>query len=757
MNEINAAVVLRSAAPAKVVSVKGPPMRVVACACAGEHLVARTEEGIVYAIGKNADGEIGPEIGESAEGFAKVAVLEMAEVREVCTGEKFTAMITVDGDVVVRGALSGVGNGKEEVFGEFVAPRGMAAGKEVMTFVEERNRVCVWTGETRRFVEVKGDNVVLTEVNDECCVALTGDGKVMVLNLDGGDEFVQVDAGFKVKTVYKSEKVFYFQSFGNDICLFENGVVEPVSLPCDLDVVGIQKINDLTAFLDSAGRITYTGKYGQRKKNCEIPLPDFKVSSFCACEKFIMFFRGVPKCPKSAPPIKYHCAVIDELLIRRNHERYHLIGFDSDNSYTREKNFYHSPFEFLNPDLTIEFKNFTDKTICFTSSNKIISITSDFDGGFRYNFIKNDIVTTESGVNARFIGFYEGRVWVKLLSSKYVFSPVDPSLLTIKERPGHKLYTCVVDDQLSKIDITPSFCEKFGYSIGDLIWYPKKGIVKFIGIYANKYVFMNYADFSLFSSEIMPFKLIRTFNDKNQHFRNVLTSKGKNVKLNVCCKKCIFYPGDRVYSTKLGDSTFLGVDEEGNSYIQSDEMKMADIEAKREKICNLKLLRRIGIKAEREVMVNGKKITISISAESRYNDAMPADVIYFNDTYARVVGIAKNALIAEPINRDNKDLFLVNFPFEIVYRSNILTGKNSYFIENGSPAFDISLLYPGDIVQINDETTEYIFKGINRNGLTFIDTQSNHSINLTFTPLILSDSFKVIKRHAFRSSIYTSQ
>lgn len=757
MNVRQASLIFHSLPQIKVENIVGKETHVVATACAGTHFLVLTKEGIPYAFGNNENGEIDPELDGCLECFTKLILPKSVRIREICTGLKFTAFILDNGNVMVNGVLYNVGEKKKRVFDEFLAPRGMSSGNNVLTFVDKRSRVNIWTSEYQKSIKLKNYNVVLTSVNDKNCVVLTGNGKILVLNLSEGKEFMEIEIDSPVKTVFKSDDMFHFQLYDDNVYLYENNKWKIMSVSCDLTIVDIQRINDLTIILDSSGKITYTEKIGQKKKNCLVPLPDFIVSSFYACSKFIIFFQGTPKMPKSAPPIKYHCCSFDELLIDEQGSKIHLLGFDSDNSYTREKNFYHPPFEYFSPDFLIEFKNYHDKIIGFTNNDRMICIFSNFKRSFRFNLIKDDIVKTKSGVEAKFIGFAEGRIWLHPFNSKYVFSPADISTLSVIKRPDHILSERIVDGKLSNVDVTPSFCEQFGHSIGDLIWYPKKGIVQFVGILSNRYVFMDYCNFSLFSSEIANYKLIRTFNDKISHNRNVLTSKGKIVKLNLCCKKYIFYPGDRVYSSELGDAIFLGTDEDGNSYIQSDEMKMADIEAERVSIHTLKLLRRFGIKAEREVMVNGEKTTISLSVESRYKNVIPTDIIQVNNIYARVVGISKDSIIAEPINGNNTNLFKVNDQFEIIYRFDILTGENLYFIENGSPAYDVSLLYPGDTVLINDDPTKFLFKGIGRAGLLFINTNTKQSFNLPFSPLILSDSFKVLERYAFRSSIYTSK
>ncbi|OHT09166.1 hypothetical protein TRFO_22089 [Tritrichomonas foetus] len=569
-----------------------------------------------------------------------------------------------------------------------------------------------------------------------------------------------------------------------------NEIISPITVPIYSQTIHTEIINNVLVRLDGEGNLNVTSPLGRVLPGRRLQLPQFKVSCFSATPQFIIAFAGLdPIMPIRSVPEKYHCCANDQLLISDGDEKYNLLTFDADHSYFNPNNKLHhdkndsshksnkkyknernskndellnSNFNekkkvydtydfatsfFVSPSASVIFANNKDRMIYYTYNNKVISPGTDSERSFVFNLIPGDTVETPSGVVATFIGFDDDRVWLKPSKSRCIYSIEDPYQLRVVNRPGHSIIEAIVDGYPSVIDVTPEFCQKFGYSCNDLVWLSRKGIVQFIGLFSNKYVFLDFSDFTLFTSEIMKFELIRTMNPDAPHTRFITTAEGDLIELDICGKGKIFLPSDRV-SSEYGDATFLGTDKNGNAYVQSDEMRFQEIAGAKTDIRKLKLIRRIGLSASRQIKLNDKKkIMVSVSIYDRMNGLMAADIIQSDGIKGKVVGVSSDEkLYAKTL--DGSRVFEVAFNAKLLYRADILSGENSDFVEVGSPAFEVSMLLPDDIVRINGQK-EYIFVGIGRSGLYFVDTKTNETFSTSFSPLVMDDAFQVISRTVY--------
>jgi hypothetical protein len=309
-----------------------------------------------------------------------------------------------------------------------------------------------------------------------------------------------------------------------------------------------------------------------------------------------------------------------------------------------------------------------------------------------------------------------------------------------------------VDGVGTSVDVTEECYE--GRSVGDLLWVPERGIVGVVGIAYGRPVFVDFSDYSLFNSKAYAFEVIRTFNREVSHTRTVITAEGGVVELDVCSANWIFHPSDRVFSREFGNATFLGIDRHGNAYIQSDEMRVAGIQAAKADIKKLRLVRRIGIGAERTIQLSSNlSVRVSLSVYDRVNDFIADDIVKYDRDLYRVLGVDVEGqkIYGELLRGEQKVVVLDGLNMELIYRADILSGKHAEIAEVGSPAFEVSCMVPNDVVRINGK--DFVFRGVGRSGPVFIDLSTDECLVTSFSSLVLLESFQVRERTAFIGSV----
>jgi hypothetical protein len=433
-----------------------------------------------------------------------------------------------------------------------------------------------------------------------------------------------------------------------------------------------------------------------------------------------------------------------------------MLALDSQTVFVTEGGFFRKLSEFTeyfrSPEATVKIRDEPERQLYYTRTGRLILPEIDPEESFAFNFLVGDTVQTPSGVKARFVGCQDGVVWIRPLESRCVFSVLDSRSLVCRARPGNEIYHVTIDGEPAILDRTPSFCEQFGRSVGDLIWFPRRGIVEVVGLYSNKFVFLDFSDNALFSSDPYHFMLVRAKNKKLSYHRTILTAEGETVILNVCGQNAIFQPADRIVG-EYGGGTFLGSDGK-RSFVQFDEMRVHEIDGCQVDIAKIELTRRIGMKTVRDITVDGRRLSVSISARDRVADLIPDDIIRCGVDLHRVVGIGteEGKVFARPLG--GGEVIDVANPanVELVYRADILSGKRSEAGEVGSPAFEVATLVPNDLVEI-DGRRKVIFKGIGRSGPTFLDPDTNELFSTSFSALVMPESFVVLERTLFTPAV----
>jgi hypothetical protein len=128
---------------------------------------------------------------------------------------------------------------------------------------------------------------------------------------------------------------------------------------------------------------------------------------------------------------------------------------------------------------------------------------------------------------------------------------------------------------------------------------------------------------------------------------------------------------------------------------------------------------------------------------------MAVDIVRNRGEYLRLVGMAANPsrVFATALSGSEKGAReIVVVPGDLVYRADIL-GRAAGLAECGSPAFEISNLVPGDIVEVSGK--KVTFRGLTDGGTFFVDEENGRVHRATFAPLVMVDAFKVVSRVAF--------
>lgn len=782
-------------------SIKGYPLSPIACACSVTHFIILDRDSNCYGFGVNKEKQIDPKLPDIISSFTKLEIMQNQTVREIAAGDKFSAFLLNNGWIVVHGQFYESEKGVA-IFKQFKAPRGLSSRKGILSFAEKKENIIIMTENNKYKYRINGYSIIKTAVGNDKIFALSANGVLFKMNIGKHSVFQQMKINFPVLTMFVSLNSLIISDYQHKI--YERSKNKNISIisPLYSQNVNAERSGNYLIRLDSKGYLSLTTPLGRPLPFRPFQVPTFKVSCFASNSEFLIAFKGDPVLPIRCAPERFYCCANHQLIITDKDYQYNLLVFDAENSYflvnndTEEESSEKSNtdeseedgvVESSNDESDIEDKNIKPNTkiydtqqlvtnyfisptstvclaknkssiIYYTPSSYVIFPDTDMKKSFMFNLIPGDVVETPSRVGAKFIGFDDGRVWLQPSQTRCVYSIDDPYKLKVCSRKGHTLVNAVVDGSQSVVDITESFCRTFGYNCGDLLWYRGRGIVQFVGVLSNKLVLLDFSGFSLFTSEIVKYKVIRTMyhgNDSKNPInltRMVTTSEGEVVELDICGVGKIFMPGDRVSCEEYGDSTFLGTDKSGNSYIQSDEMRLHEIEAvKLKSIKKLKLIRRIGMSAKRTIKLSdGSSVTVSLSTNDRAgSNFMAGDFILSDGIRGKVIGIDTKTKKVYAHSLENEDsIFEIAINANLLYRADILSGENSDFVEVGSPAFEVSNLMPDDVVKINNKNV-YRFIGIGRSGLYFVDTKTDEIFATSFSPLVMTDGFEIVSRTIF--------
>lgn len=727
--------------------VRGPHRNPIACAASSDHFVVLDDRGTCYGLGDNKHGKLHKNFPQKVERFSVISFPKDFSIREVAVGAKFSAFVTTTGIIIFHGKFYKCTDGFKAL-SRARAPRGLSANSKYVAFCGNSSSVFLFGRDSMCQMKIRGENVIKTCLTENDLIVLTSFGNVYRGEIDDSNvELQKISIDFPVLTIFSSlDRLFVVN---RKWVVYDNELHE-IDLPYLSNLIHIGAFDD-----ENILRLDHTGKLQSSGKT---PLPEFEVSCFSCFDGGFVAFHGHPKLetPIFAPPVDLWPICGSAFIVKGRNLKLQLLAVDAYNAYFKElDNSYGLTSELqkhlVSPSIHVRSSKEKERPLYYTPSGRLVFPAVDGKSTFAFNCLTGDIVETPGGVKAKFVGFTGNDVWLQTTDSRCVSGFSDPPKLRVLERPGHQLITAQVDGMSAVVDVTPSFVKQFGRAIGDLVWFPMRGIVRIVGMAANKFVFLDFSDYSLFSSDIYNYLLIRTDDKDVSRTRDIVTTDGEIIELDVCSSGRIFQPGDRVMC-EFGDATFIGTDSNGHCYVQSDEMRVSEIQGARVDISNLKLMRRIGMKATRRVTLdNNQNLILSLSVFDRVNEFFADDIITTNDKLCRIIGIDKqhHAIYAKPL--EGGDIFKVNTPATLVYRADILGGRHSDVIEVGTPAYELSALVPNDLVRVNGEK-EYIFKGIGRSGLIFADPKTRECFATSYAPLVMPDSFEVLKRSAFVSA-----
>ncbi|KAK8860407.1 hypothetical protein M9Y10_012072 [Tritrichomonas musculus] len=789
-------------------SIKGYPLSPIACACSVTHFIILDRDSNCYGFGINKDKQIDKKLPDTVSAFTKLEIIPNQTVREISAGDTFSAFILNNGWIVIHGQFY-ESEDDVAIFKNFYAPRGLSSQKGILSFAEKKENVIIMTENSKYKYRIKGYSIIKTAVSKDSVFALSANGVLFKMKIGKHSIFQPLKINFPVLTMFVSSNSLIFSDYNYKIYERSNDDKNiPIISPLYSQIVNAERSGNYLVRLDSKGYLSLTSPLGRPLAYKPFQVPSYKVSCFASNSEFLVVFRGDPVPPIKCAPQRFHCCSNYQLLISDGDIHYDLLAFDSENSYFRidsklkkkpdeeaseddresnnssdehsnedsedEENSRNNEFKELNTKIydtqsfVTDFFTSPTATVClakdkksiiyYTPSSSVIYPDADVKKSFMFNLLPGDIVETPSHVVAKFIGFDDGRVWLQPSKTRCVYSIDDPHKLKVCSRKGHTLVNAIVDGSSSVVDTTESFCRSFGHCCGDLLWYRGRGIVQFVGVLSNKLVLLDFSSFSLFTSEMLKYEVIRTMynGDDSDNMisttRTITTAEGEVVDLDICGVGKIFMPGDRVSSEEYGDSTYLGTDKNGNSYIQSDEMRLHDITAVKVKsIKKLKLIRRIGMSAKRTIKLpDGSSVTVSLSTNDRAgSNFMAGDFILSDGIRGKVIGIDTTTKKVYARSLENEDsIFEIAINANLLYRADILSGENSDFVEVGSPAFEVSNLMPDDVVRINNKNV-YRFIGIGRSGLYFVDTKTDEIFATSFSPLVMTDGFEIVSRTIF--------
>ena len=726
--------------------INGPRVSPFSSAASADHIVVLDDRGVCYGYGSNSHYKLHRDFSEKVSRFTRIRFPREFAVREVAAGEKFSVFVTTSGIVIFHGKFYKCEDGFN-AFAKVHAPRGLSTNSKYAAFCGNSSSVFVFSRDSRCVAKVRHENVIKTAMTDTDIIVLTALGNVYRGEIDDSEVvFEMVVTGFPVLTVFSSLDSFFVVN--REWQIFDSEM-KPVSTPYMSQTQQIGRVEGAIVRLDGSGKLSSTGP---------VELPGFDVACFVCVENGFVAFKGKPKLESVivAPPADLWPICSSAFVLKRRTMKLQLLAVDSRTAYFKDDEKHYGltmdlQKHLVSPDVSVKSIKEKDRMLYYTPAGRLVFPVVDNRLMFEFNLLTGDVVETAQGVKGTFVGATGKDIWLKPTDSRCVCAFADSEQLKGLKRPGHELMTALVDGVSVVVDVTPSFVKEFGRAIGDLVWFPRRGIVGVVGMAANKFIFLDFSDYSLFSSETYHYKLIRTDCLDVDHTRSIVTTQGEVIELNVCSVGAIFQPGDRVLS-EYGDATFLGTDSDGNCYVQSDEMRVADVQGARADITKLRLMRRIGMKATRRFTTQDRKeVVLSLSVFDRVDDLFADDIIMTGDRLCRIIGIEKEtkSIYAQPMEKG--DIFKVTTPATLVYRADILGGRHSDVVEVGTPVYELTFMVPNDLVRVNGEK-EYIFKGIGRSGPIFSDPKTQECFTTSYSALVMSDSFEVVKRSAFITS-----
>ena len=667
------------------------------------------------------------------------------QLYEIACGDAFIATINLNNKVRITG-----NDFKDLNFDKFNGARGLSAFGENFAFCYDTNKIALYINKKEKLYELDPKlQCIQTVLTSTHFAVLCSNCAVYSAKI--GEELKFLDNATRI---FGSTNALILFDGKMKLTIYKHNISVVYYTPTSFDVVNAGTEYGDIFILDSIGRLAHTTEKEQNfsllfnKFNSIVSMPlHGSISTFSLLGNNPIFVVGEPLTPVTAGgilPLKPKSKVS-----LPNGEDVYL-ATSSQEAYFENSRI---SFERLMPVLS-KYGSIDD--IYFSSINRPIKLDRSEESMFAVNLLAGDNITLD-GKPAVAAGTAQGSLWVIPEGSTKVYVACDMTLPDIMEnvklvsRENHELIEVCIDGYQTFIDATPSFVEKFNYSIGDLLWIPERGICELLGVFANSLALLDISTRCVFSQEPYALKVLRRSNPKLPHTRDVMRVDGKRVTIDISANgNRFFVPTDRVMSP-LGIATVLGF--EDTAYIQTDEMRMNGYEAVPMDVLKLQLVRRISMPAQRKIETNdGNIISVSLDTERAIDGILPGDILLIGSTYARAIGVCEEGWYA--LFKDDKKAKLLppSMVVSVIYRAEInATRAWTQPLQVGSPRIGESLLIPGDYVNMKGFGTAE-FMGYTDTSMVFVSHQSGEVLSLTFSTCLLPDLFEIQQRPALELS-----
>jgi len=634
--------------------------------------------------------------------------------------------------------------------GSFECTRGISIRNGSISFIDGRSNIHLMNPNRHQIYTFDDVCLVSSQLTQSHLFCITSFG-VVFYSEQKNLKFSSFSTQKVFRTILTTPKCAIIQDQTGDIYYVNDDNVSQlvsVSAPPDFNIVSCCLFGSILSVLDRRGRIAFCNI---SQKNLILTIDSMIPTITWICnEQKIMGFNGskpvfVPNCSCYR---KWQFLLLAKASFVFESEAIPILALTSDHCYLGGTFQRREPIDNLlnyvkDPKYQIITSPSTSIQIFYTNNNKIIGVDSSFEETFSQNFIKGDIVKTSDSLQCQFVGIYENHVWISPFGNRLAFAVMDVKSLTIVERVGHLLKRYYVDGEYSTVDVTPCFCEQFGYFVGDYYWIQGHGYCEFTGVFSGRLVFLDFSLMSHFSIKPFFFEHVGSFYSK-YFSRKVLVENGKFIDISINCSRKLFCCGDRV-DTSEGEATVMGF--LGNLiYIQTDEMMIGSKISIPMSPLSLTLIRTLKPNIYRSFITNNnEKTLINVSARTQVRGFMAGDHVLCHNTRMKIIGVNNGVLFAK--NYSTSEISLMKEDCTLLYRSGLLGGNLCESYEVGSPALGMNSLIPDDLVTFSQQG-QFVFRGMSTNGPVFESETSQESFLMSFTGLLIDSSYRIDERRA---------
>lgn len=700
------------------------------------HFILLTDTNELYTYGESHDGS-SDNIMNVNNVLKKIDLPDHSKILDISCGNNFSILLHECNSISIMTEDSVVQVPNLE------SPRGLSSNLELFAFAAGLSDIYLYdSAKSFKKTTIPGDKIITTAVTDFGLFILSIQGKLYYSSTKEL-KFTQVDVSFTTQSIFNLTCGIIAVSVDNRVYMVEDNLkVREITAPYGTHIVEAAFFGFLYC-LDASGRVlTADTKAARPVLLLNSQLSTYNISCMTASHLALILFHGADPTPPFGipPPEQAFLNSVDATI--DGHKL--LLACDSFVFMSNRRVTMHDFTRIIRSDAKIEYGD-NSLRIYYTDENRLIGIDTDLRTSFSFNFLPGDIVETEDGQRSTVVGISDDRVWVEpFKNTRLVYCASDPRRLAIVAREKHNVERLIVDGVAASVDRTACFCQflNLGVSIGDLLKIPERGSCELIGLLNGRLVMKDFANNTLFSIPALRLETLRTFVDKNKK-RRIITNDGV-VDVSVYSKGMIFQCCDRV-DTPIGVATVVGYKDD-KVYVQTDEMRIADIGGVPFSFLDLKLVRRTASAAMRTFKLkDGESILLSVSTDDRVYNLMAGDRIIEHDTRGRIAGVANKKLY---IIRDGRKYVEQVEDAELLYRADINGGECCETYEVGSPSLGMSTLIPDDVVVFEGDDVSYAFKGIARSGPLFVRRDTLEMFSTSFSALITPTAYTLLERRS---------